>query len=70
MITTEKLLHDGEVAFTSKYSHQYLLKVLFAKGLMNANMGFLKSARLSEFLILESKLVLSLIADGKKQFLK
>ena len=37
---------------------------------MKANMRFLKSARLSEFLILESKLFHSIIVEGKKDLLK
>ena len=37
--------------------------VLFAEGLMNANMRFLKSTRLAEFLILESKLFHSIIVN-------
>ena len=37
---------------------------------MNANMRFLKSARLSEFLILESNFFDSITVEGKKEFLK
>ena len=40
--------------------------MLFAEGLMKANM---KIARLSEFLILESKLFHSIIVEGKKEFM-
>ena len=40
------------------------------KGLLKANICFLKIARLSEFLILESKLFHSVIVEGKKEFLK
>ena len=45
-------------------------KVLFAKRLMKANMRFLKSARLSDFLILESNLFHSVAIEKKKEFLK
>ena len=37
---------------------------------MKANMRFLTRAKLSEILILESKLLHSIIAEGKKEVLK
>ena len=40
------------------------------KGLMKANMRFWKSARLSEFLILESNLFHPITGEEKKEFLK
>ena len=40
------------------------------QGIVKANMRFLKSARLSEFLILESNLFHSITVEGKKEFLK
>ena len=45
-------------------------KVLFMKGLMKANMRFWKSAKLSEFLILESNLFYPISVEEKKEFLK
>ena len=46
------------------------LKVLLRVGCMNCKMLFLKRARLSELLILFSRLFHSIIVDGKKKFLK
>ena len=43
-------------------------KVLFAEGLVQAYMNFLKIPKLSEFLTLESKLCHSVIVEGEKTF--
>ena len=46
------------------------LKVLLGVGRMNCKMLFLKRARLSELLILLSRLFHSITEDGKNEFLK
>ena len=46
------------------------LKVLLGVGRINYKMFFLERARLSELLILFSRLFLSIIEDGKNEFLK
>ena len=46
------------------------LKVLLRVGCMNCKMLFLKRARLSELLILLSRLFHSITEDGKNEFLK
>ena len=46
------------------------LKVLLGVGRMNCKMLFLKKARLSELLILLSRLFHSITEDGKNEFLK
>ena len=46
------------------------LKALLGVGRINCKMLFLKRARLSELLILLSRLFHSIIVDGKNEFLK
>ena len=46
------------------------VKVLLGAGHMNCKMLFLKRARLSELLILLSRLFHSIAVDGKNEFLK
>ena len=46
------------------------LKMLFGDGRMNCNIFFLKIEKLSEFLILLSRLFHSVTMDGKYEFLK
>ena len=48
----------------------WLLKVLLGVGRMNCKMLFLKRARLSELLILLSRLFHSITVDRKNEFLK
>ena len=48
----------------------WILKILFALGLMNSRRRFLNNIKVSEFLIKESNLFHSNTADGKKVFLK
>ena len=47
----------------------WILKILFALGLMNSRRRFLNNIKVSEFLIKESNLFHSNTADGKKVFL-
>ena len=48
----------------------WVLKILFAKGLIKFSRFFLKIERLPEFLILQSRLFNSDTAEGKNEFLK
>ena len=46
----------------------WILKILFALGLKNSRRRFSNKIKVSEFLIKESNLFHSNIADGKKDF--
>ena len=48
----------------------WILKILFALGLMNSRRHFLNNINVSEFLIKESNLFHSNTGDEKKVFLK
>ena len=64
------LKHNLSLVISFKPLGLRLWKVLLAEDLMKANICLLKIASLSEFLILESKLFYSIIAERKKEFLK
>ena len=58
------------LAITIKPSELWQWKVLFAAGLIKANIHYLKIAKLSEFLVLESMLFHPIIVEEQKIFLK